>query len=277
MGKFPLGTMEDVIGLPTQIEVKTADGEYHLLGLEWDLSQYNKAEVGEYVLYGVVQGSGYYFENESLQIVEATITITDQLFGTADIVFVLDISGSMSDEIARVKNNMSEFARLIEEQGISARWSVVTYSDEFDVPGDKEHEKSQFVNGVDWYTNASDAESAISTINTVYGGDEFEVAIDGLMFAHENLTTRRDARVFYILLTDAGYKSNNNYGLSGMSELNSILVDDSICVSVITYNSLYTEYYSSLVSETKGEYFDISGDFAESLNNVMISKINEHF
>lgn len=271
LGKFPLGTMEDVIGLPSEIKVQTADGVYHQLPVQWDLSEYNKAVAGDYVLYGVIQGSGYYFENDSLKTVAATITVTDVLIGTADIVFVLDISGSMGSYIDKVKNNMNNFAQSIEDQGVSARWSVVTYSDEFDVPGDP-NEESQFVNGFDWYTNASDTKTAINSIQLAYGGDDAEAAVDGLMFAHENLTTRRDARIFYILLTDINYKNDNNYGLSGMSELIDIFVEDHICTCAIVPSSYY-ETYSELVTRTSGETFDISGNFANDLNTTLIEKI----
>ena len=271
LGKFPLGTMEDVIGLPSEVKVKTADGYYYYVGVQWDLSEYNKAEVGEYNLYGVIQSSGYYFQDESLRTITATITITDNLEGTADIVFVLDVSGSMDSYIQKVKNNMNNFAQAIEDQGVSARWSVVTYSDEFNVPGDPK-EKSQFVNGVDWYTNASDTRAAINSIQLAYGGDAPEAAVDGLMFAHENLTTRRDARIFYVLLTDINYKNNNNYGLSGMSELIDLFVEDHICTcAIVPYN--YYDTYSDLVTRTGGETFNISGDFANDLNTTMISKI----
>ena len=271
LGKFPLGTMEDVIGLPSEIKVQTADGVYHQLPVQWDLSEYNKAVAGDYVLYGVIQGSGYYFENDNLKTVVATITVTDVLIGTADIVFVLDISGSMGDYITKVKDNMNSFAQSIEDQGVSARWSVVTYSDEFNVPG-KPNEKSQFVNGVDWYTNASDTKSAINSIQLAYGGDAPEAAVDGLMFAHENLTTRRDARIFYILLTDIDYKNDNNYGLSGMSQLIDIFVEDHICTSAIVPLSYYNTY-SDLVTRTGGETFNISDNFAYDLNKTLIEKI----
>ena len=271
LGKFPLGTMEDVIGLPSEIKVQTADGVYHYLGVQWDLSEYDKSEVGEYKLQGILQGSGYYFQDESLKTVDATISITDVLVGTADIVFVLDISGSMGSYINQVKNNMNNFAQAIEDQGVSARWSVVTYSDEFSVPGDPK-EKSQFVNGVDWYTNASDTRAAINSIQVAYGGDAPEAAVDGLMFAHENLTTRRDARIFYVLLTDINYKNDNNYGISGMTELVDLFVKDNICTCAIVPSGYYNTY-SDLVTRTGGVTFDISGNFANNLNTTLISKI----
>lgn len=266
LGKFPLGTMEDVIGLPKTIKVTTADGLVHDLGVQWDLSEYEKAIIGEYVLTGILQASGYYFQSEELKTVITHIIITDELIGTADIVFVLDISGSMSGAITSVKNNINAFAQAIEDQGVSARWSVVTYSDEFDVPGSAV-EKSQFV-GSQWYTDASSCKDAVNSINLAYGGDGPEAAVDGLAFAHENLTTRRDARVFYILLTDADYKDNNNYGIADMAELTQILKKDRICVSAIAETYHYN-CYQNLVEQTGGALFNISSSFAQELNTKL--------
>ena len=274
LGKFSLGTLENAIGLPETINVTTAVGETHSLTIVWDLSMYDKSKVGEYTIVGHIQAPGLFFAEGLSNKVEATIEIVDYMKGTADIVFVLDISGSMGDEVANVKNNIVEFAQKLEEAGVSARWSAITYSDHFDVPGDPKEKTTVLMNGATpWFTAASAYESAIASIELANGGDIAEAAVDGLMMAN-SLEKRQDARVFYILLTDANYKNNNDFGVSNMTEAVDIINANGANVSVITSSSYYGTY--SYVNETTGGIMsDIYGDFANDLFESLVPIIYE--
>ena len=58
--------------------------------------------------------------------------------GRADIVFVLDSTGSMSDEIANVKNNLGVFAQeLLTTYNVQANFALVEWSDNIAI-SDKE-------------------------------------------------------------------------------------------------------------------------------------------
>ncbi len=48
----------------------------------------------------------------------------------ADIIFVLDVTGSMTNEINGVKENIVEFADSLSAQGIDFRLGMVTFLDE---------------------------------------------------------------------------------------------------------------------------------------------------
>ena len=274
LGKFPLGTLEDAIGLPTMINAVTADGILHTLPIVWDLSTYNKSVAGEYTINGVVQAPEYRFAEDVSNIVYANCEITESMKGTADIVFILDISGSMGDEINNVKNNINKFAQAIEDKGVSARWSVITYSDYSDCPGDPREITQIIPNGAsDWYISANECKSAINSISLANGGDGPEVAIDGLMMA-STLTTRKDARTFYILLTDYTYKTANKHGVSSMSQATQILDDKGVNISVITTSSFMSDY-SILTSTTGGIMSNIYNNFSQDLINGLVPIIYE--
>jgi hypothetical protein len=49
--------------------------------------------------------------------------------GVADIVYVIDTTGSMGDEIDRVKAAVADFAEALEDHGINARLGGVEYRD----------------------------------------------------------------------------------------------------------------------------------------------------
>lgn len=269
LGKFALGTLEDAIGLPSQIYVYTKDGCSHLLPIIWDVSGYDKSKAGTYTIRGVVQAMAFHFADGVNEYVETELEITELMKGTADIVFVLDISGSMSDEIAMVKNNIIKFAQLIETKGVSARWSVITYSDF--TCSNAANEKSTIIkNGAsNWFITADTYRNAISGISLADGGDWEETAVDGLLLANTGLDTRKDARTFYVLLTDAVYKNNNNYGYAGMSDTVKKLVKDGINVSTITSTDLYGTY-RNLTDSTGGVLMDINSNFAQALFDKLV-------
>ena len=271
LGKFALGTLESAIGLPSEIYVTTADGARHLLPVSWDLSTYNKAVAGEYVIKGHVQAGELHFGDGVSSAIEAGIEIVEYMKGTADIVFILDISGSMSNPIANVKNNLVAFANAVDAAGISARYSIVTYSDWAYYPTRPEEQSQIIKNGAsDWYITASEAATAINGIVLANGGDGPETAVDGIMLAKTALSTRQDSRVFYVLVTDYSNKIANNYGVGSMAECGQILADADINLSVICPTGYYSEY-SPLTSATGGASLNISStSFGTNLSNTLI-------
>lgn len=269
LGKYPLGTLSNAIGLPERINVQTADSLTHTLNVVWDTSTYDKSQIGEYSIVGYIQSEGFFFADGLTNQVGAQVEIVDFIEGTADIVFVLDISGSMEEEIDNVKNNIIKFAQMLEERGVSARWSAITYSDSVAVPDDPNEETTIIQNGATpWFSSASEYKTAMSGISLAYGGDNPEMAVDGLMAAN-SLENRKDARVFYILLTDNTYKNDNNYSVSGMEEATRIISESGANVSVITSSSYYSAY-QNLADTTGGIMSDIYGNFAQDLFDRLV-------
>ena len=269
LGKFPLGTLEDAIGLPATVNVYTKDGVKHELGVSWNLTSYDKSTVGVYTINGVIQSGVYHYADGLTNIIDTSIEIVEFMKGTADIVFILDVSGSMSDEINNVKNNIIAFAAAIEAQGVSARWSAITFSD-YTYSSSSAEQTTIIKNGAaDWFISAEEYKTAIGNIRLANGGDTPEVDIDGLMLANTSLSTRQDARVFYILLTDATYKVSNHYGVGSLNECTDILEEDSINVSVITTTSLFGTY-SYLTETTGGIQSNIYGNFSQDLLDELV-------
>ncbi len=274
LGKFSLGTLENAIGLPETVNVYTADSIMHTLPIAWNLSAYDKSTVGVYNIMGHIQAPGLIFNDGLSNQITATIEIVDYIEGTADIVFVLDISGSMEDEINNVKENVVEFAQRLEAEGVSARWSAITYSDPYDEPGNPNEYTNILLNGTTpWFASALEYQYAIDSINLANGGDWPEVAVDGLMAA-DSLEKRQDARVFYILLTDADYKTNNEYGVDSMEEAVDIINENGVNISVITDSSCFSTY-SYLTATTGGIMSNIYEDFANDLFESLIPIIYE--
>lgn len=181
--------------------------------------------------------------------------------GKVDIAFLIDSTGSMSDEIAGVRNNLNKFTEVLQNAGLDFRISVIDYKDITDDGDDST--KVLMQDGEKWFTTSEKVASVLDTISVNGGGDNPETVLDaiGLM---NTLDFRDDASKFSILLTDAGYKNDNHYGYSDMSAAITALKEKGVSMSVITANSLQSTY-SNLSEGTDGIFANIYGDFAEEL------------
>lgn len=181
--------------------------------------------------------------------------------GKVDIAFLIDSTGSMRDEITGVRNNLNKFTEVLQNAGLDFRISVIDYKD---ITADGENSTRVLTQeGETWFTTSEKVAAVLDTINVDGGGDDPETVLDaiGLM---NTLDFRDDASKFSILLTDAGYKTDNRYGYSDMGAAITALKDKGISMSVITANSLQSTY-SNLSEGTDGIFANIYGDFAEEL------------
>lgn len=194
---------------------------------------------------------------------------TDNALGEADIVFVIDTTGSMSGTINNVRNNVISFADKLNKDNVKVNFALVEFKD---ITSDGQASTKVIKNGLsNWYAN-SDIEkfkTAVGSLGAYGGGDGPETAVDGLEEAR-NLGFRRGVSKHIILATDADYKVNNRFGIASMEEEIQKLIQDEIIVSVIT-KSGYESYYKPLYSKTEGIYANISGNFA-----VELDKLKEH-
>ena len=175
----------------------------------------------------------------------------------------------MGDEINNVKNNLKSLADSIHNAKVSANWSVITFSDHIDCPGNPEEVTQIRMNGANkWSSNADDCKNVIDSIRLAGGGDENELDVDALMMAN-SLETRTNARVFYILLTDAPYKIDNSYGVETIDEAIAKTNEKGANVSVIT-TSRYEHYYTDWVEKTGGIMCDIYGNFSQQLIDSLV-------
>ena len=185
--------------------------------------------------------------------------------GRADIVFVLDSTGSMSDEIANVKNNLGVFAQeLLTTYNVQANFALVDYKD---ISVDGENSTVVVKNKLsNWYTDSDSFKQGLGSIVISGGGDAPESAIDALATAHK-LDFRTNAEKFIIIVTDATFKVGNRHGISDMEEMIGLLERDNMMTSVITSSNLKATY-QELYEQTGGIYGNIYGNFSQELLKI---------
>lgn len=189
-----------------------------------------------------------------------TFSVSSDATGKADIVFVIDTTGSMGSAIANVKNNVNVFAeKLVNEYNVDANFSLIEFRD-INVDGvnsTKQH-KNMTSN---WFTNVNTFKNEVNKLTVDGGGDLPETPIDGLEMARR-LDWRGDATRFVVLVTDAEYWTTNSYGISSMEEMVSLFVNDGIIVSAIASGK---STYAPLTDNTDGLYGYIYGNFSDIL------------
>lgn len=181
----------------------------------------------------------------------------------ADIVFVIDSTGSMSDEIYSVKEAISGFVSKLEEASVNMRIGIMEYRDITCDGTDSTviHRAKDFS---PWHYTAEDVVETLSDVGVGGGGDEPETLVDGLGYiVNGSMKFRLDAHKFAFVLTDATYKTANTHGYSSMGEVIDALLDLSISVSVVTYERYYDDSWDEGDDYYDVTYYDYDDDIED--------------
>lgn len=201
---------------------------------------------------------------EEAQAVDSIMAKNSSGDTKVEIIFVIDSTGSMGGEITAVKNNVAEFAQYLSERSMSLRLGLIDYRD-ITVDG----ADSTVVHSADHsnWMNVTQFITALTGVRAQGGGDSNETPIDALAHLTEGtIPWSSDAYKFAVLITDAGYKNNNNHGISGMDDMIQRLRNADIQVSTITPSGYYDEY-GGLAGMTGGIQGNLNGDFSNTLRD----------
>ncbi len=256
------------------------DGSIEYLATEYDAESGNlSADINEAGTYYVLDVKTLFNElgltfptaatfRRSGRSVEVTPPIVTM--AQADVVFIIDTTGSMSDEIRNVKNNIGYFVDALKEKGISAGLALIDYQDiNYDGYDSTRVHKNDSSN---WFYDLDAYKNAISNLNLGDGGDTPESAVDALETARL-LDMRASAGKVFVLVTDANYWDSNRYGIPSMSDEIDLLINAGVTCSVVTSSS-YQNTYRDLYERTNGIYVNIYGNFYTELMAIA-EKVSE--
>ncbi len=142
---------------------------------------------------------------------------------TADIVFVVDTTGSMN-EISDVQNKIDEIVKDIKANITDVQFGLASYRDHLGYYDDGEYAANYGSSG-DWpfrieqdlAKNSQDFEDAVDGLSKGGGGDTPEAVVDAIYHTTHNFTWRGgDVAKIALLMGDApGHDSDNDYGSWG--------------------------------------------------------------
>ena len=203
----------------------------------------------------------------------------------ADIVFVLDITGSMEDEINGVKRNMLSFVQALRDSDVNFRIGIVEYADEVYV-----------FNSGNLYADPDVIQNTVNGISLgehgLGSGDEWpEDGFDALKEA-TLLNFRPGAQRVFILLTDAAshfdgdesiYRDMSDGDVTDFTqdEIIAELQRDNVVVYAVAadigivegypgYNNQYRGS-GSITEATNGRWFSISSNFNDIILDIQQS------
>lgn len=260
------------LALPTVADLSLlSDPEVELMDI--DIDENSNGNSNENV---ELQNTEEIIEPENVEIADAdtekvTLMAANGAMAQADIVFIIDTTGSMSGEIYNVKTNVGYFVDALKEKGISAGLALVEYrdieEDGYDTTKVHKNGTSNWFYDMDAYKN-----KISSSLYASGGGDTPESVVDALETARL-LDMRASAGKIFILVTDANYKVGNRYGIPSMAAEIELLKNAGVNCSVVTGSGNKNTYYD-LYNGTEGIYVNINGNFYNELMTIA-DKIGE--
>ena len=168
----------------------------------------------------------------------------------ADVVFVLDCSGSMGDDIENVRRNIGEFADSLRAKGIDLRVGVVAFS----TTVDDVHDLTDNIELFKQWLAAID----------LWGGRENSLAA---LWRATELSLRPDARHTFVWITDEDYPVAPEINLTVQDVVNRLLQYE-VTVHAIGLPGLQTQWSNPIIEPTGGQFFDINGNFRDILLTI---------
>lgn len=181
-----------------------------------------------------------------------------------DVVFLVDSTGSMQEDIDDAKVFASQFASTIEN--VKGRVALVEYRDE----GDEFTARIlSNLNG-----DVSEFRAKLDTISADGGGDEPEAALHALMTAFNGLNWRAGATKAAVVLTDASYHDPDMVDGSTLAQVvkRSMEIDPVNVYPVVP--SYSAEVYAELADRTSGQVIVSDGDAATALETALTKVVS---
>lgn len=210
----------------------------------------SEASSGRY-LFDLQNENIFVYEDQSRIYDFSLIADTSAGNNSADVVFILDVTGSMGDEIDGVKNNLGSFAHNLDSQGVDYRLAMVTFTDVVENIYD-------FTNDVNLFQTYIDAQSAHG------GGDWQENSLDAI-YAGTQLQFREQASREFIWITDAGYHVNTGPTSRTVEEVVDALLFQGVTCNAVSGDDIRVQYCEPITVPTGGDWFDIGGNFLDIL------------
>ncbi|MCI0512384.1 VWA domain-containing protein [candidate division KSB1 bacterium] len=167
-----------------------------------------------------------------------------------DVVFVIDCSGSMGDDINQVRTYVGEFCDSLKVQGYDYRLGLIFFSDNVHLMTDLTTDLNAFKN-------------YLATVN-LYGGRENSL---GAIYKGTELSFRPESKRTMIWITDENYPVAPEINLTVQDVVNRLLLYN-ITVHSISLVELKSTWSDPIIEPTGGNFYNIYGNFRDILLDI---------
>jgi len=213
---------------------------------------------------GLTQSNFTVYENNVLQTDYFQVVPPDTGAGVrlTDIVFLMDNSGSMSEEITAVRNNMIAFVNNLSTSGVNFALGLCRF-------GASQNSGYPIIedNGI-LTTDANYFKNTVWARNGIDGG--FEPGWDALYTSATSFNFRPGSQKIFILITDESVTGDGNRGQRSQQEAIQILQTNSVIAFALidSTDSYARQDYGPVAQATGGQYFHIYRPFDAIFNYI---------
>ncbi|MCL2086119.1 MAG: VWA domain-containing protein [Oscillospiraceae bacterium] len=183
----------------------------------------------------------------------------------ANIVFIIDTTGSMTGAIDSVKERVASFADKLEQKKIDCNLGLIGFGD---VPYGESPTVYSFTKDINKFKNQ------VSNIPRTHGGDLPESALDALETGLASFCSskeRRGEKSIFVLITDAPPHDPTVSGKSG-TRIAGDLKNGNVVTYILAGNDTNcTRAYKPICTATGGKYYNINDDFSDILDDMATS------
>ena len=189
----------------------------------------------------------------------------------ADIVFLIDTTGSMGTPISSVKSSLSSFADALKSAGVDFRFGLISYGDVSEASTVSD-DVEKYDLGTDGFTTDVDVlKDALGKLKVRGGGDEPESGLEAIMDPTSGALTysfRPDASKQLIVVTDATFHTKSDGSAYDIPETVEAMKAAGVTLTGVVSPGAAKTKWDMLVKDTGGTTFAaISGDFSKTLED----------
>lgn len=205
------------------------------------------------------------YENEVLQTEYFEVTPPDSSGGyrLTDVIFLMDNSGSMSEEQNAVSNNVIDFVDNLSASGIDFALGLCRYGSSANSGNPIIEDNGQLTRDAEYFKN--------SVWNRNYTNGGREPGYYAITESSSGFSFRPGSQKIFIIITD----ETPDQGGSTMNDALNVCLNNSITLFALTESDLYNQF-EPITTATNGDYFNIYSNFDDIFDYIVSQVANTY-
>lgn len=185
-----------------------------------------------------------------------------------DFVFLMDVTGSMTEELSSLKTTVQTFIDDVEAEGLDARYALYLFGDEEETGPPAVFLKQDFTADSAVFKNA--VQNTIIGEEVGNGGDFKEDNYEGILTADNDLSYRTGSQRVMIDITDAPGEEDPDQTIGGLAETraNAVSVLDEYTYFAVSYDETGEHEKKQLADDVDGTWILLGDNMDPILDEI---------